>query len=116
MFFYEKEGIKQCFVSKGNHWVAVEEILGILFKFNYIKNLLNDKDYETYDLSVNNELCQFLDNLLSGCTLQNTENDEVVSFDMKENTDNKETLDYLYNTLNSETDMNMNQIDKLTTI
>ena len=116
MFFYEKEGIKQCFVSKGNHWVAVEEILGILFNFNYIKNLLNDKDYETYDLSVNNELCQFLDNLLSGCTLQNTENNEVVSFDMKENTDNKETLDYLYNTLNSETDVNMNQIDKLTTI
>ena len=116
MFFYEKEGIKQCFVSKGNHWVAVEEILDILFKFDYIKNLLNNKDYETYDLSINNELCKFLDNLLSGCTLQNTKNDEVVSFDMKENVDNKETLDYLYNTLNSETDMNMNSIDKLTTI
>ena len=103
MFFYEKEeGIKQCFVSKGEHYVAVEEILNILFRFNYVQNLCNDKDYDTYDLSKSDELCDFLDKLLSGCTVQNSSKDDKVYLDMNQRVDNMETFEYFYEVLNGE--------------
>ena len=103
MFFYEKEeGRKQCFVSKGEHYVAVEEILSILFRFNYVQNLCNDKDYDTYDLSNSDELCDFLDKLLSGCTVQNSNKDDKVYLDMNQRVDNMETFEYFYEVLNGE--------------
>jgi hypothetical protein len=103
MFFYEKEeGRKQCFVSKGEHYVAVEEILDILFRFNYVQNLCNGKDYDTYDLGNSEELCNFLDKLLSGCTLQNNNKDDKVYLDMNQKTDNIDTFEYFYEVLNGE--------------
>jgi len=115
MFFYEKEeGIKNCFISKGTNWAAVQEIISILHNFGYIKDILNGKDYDTYNLANNNELCTFLDNLLSVYMLSGSKKDDVVYLDMNENCDNKETFDYLYHTTNSDT--NMIQIDTLTTI
>ena len=103
MFFYEKEeGRKQCFVSKGEHYVAVEEILNILFRFNYVQNICNDKDYDTYDLSNSDELCDFLDKLLSGCTVQNSNKDDKVYLDMNQRVDNMETFEYFYEVLNGE--------------
>ena len=115
MFFYEKEeGIKNCFISKGQNWTAVQEIMSILHNFNYIKDILNGKDYDTYNLANNNELCAFLDNLLSVYMLSGSKKDDVVYLDMNENCDNKETFDYLYHTTNSDT--NMIHIETLTTI
>ena len=103
IFFYEKEeGKKQCFVSKGEHYVAVEEILNILFQFNYIQNLCNGKDYDTYDLSNRDELCNFLDKLLSGCTLQNNNKGDNVYLDMNQKIDNMKTFEYFYEVLNSD--------------
>jgi len=103
MFFYEKEeGKKQCFVSKGEHYVAVEEILNILFRFNYVQNLCNNNDYDTYDLSNSDELCDFLDKLLSGCTIQNSNKDDKVYLDMNQRIDNMETFEYFYDVLNGE--------------
>ena len=115
MFFYEKEeGIKNCFISKGTNWVAVQEITSILHNFGYVKDILNGKDYDTYNLANNTELCAFLDNLLSVYMLSGSKTDDVVYLDMNENCDNKETFDYLYHTANSDT--NMIHIDTLTTI
>lgn len=115
MFFYEKEeGIKNCFISKGTNWTAVQEIMSILHNFGYVKDILNGKDYDTYNLANNNELCTFLDNLLSIYMLSGSKKDDVVYLDMNENCDNKETFDYLYHNANSDT--NMIQIDTLTTI
>ena len=115
MFFYEKEeGIKNCFISKGQNWTAVQEIMSILHNFNYIKDILNGKDYDTYNLANNNELCAFLDNLLSVYMLSGSKKDDVVYLYMNENCDNKETFDYLYHTTNSDT--NMIHIETLTTI
>ena len=115
MFFYEKEeGVKNCFISKGTNWVAVQEIMSILHNFGYVKDILNGKDYDTYNLANNNELCAFLDNLLSVYMLSGSKTDDVVYLDMNENCDNKETFDYLYHITNSDT--NMIQIDTLTTI
>ena len=102
LYIYEKEqNKKQCFVAKGDQYLAVEEILDILFKNNYIQNLCNDKNYDSYNLCDNNELCSFLDKLLSGCTLNTSNKDDKVYLDMHHIVDNKETFDYLYNTLNS---------------
>ena len=115
MFFYEKEeGIKNCFISKGTNWVAVQEITSILHNFGYVKDILNGKDYDTYNLANNTELCAFLDNLLSVYMLSGSKTNDVVYLDMNENCDNKETFDYLYHITNSDT--NMIQIDTLTTI
>ena len=115
MFFYEKEeGIKNCFISKGTNWTAVQEIMSILHNFGYVKDILNGKDYDTYNLANNNELCTFLDNLLSIYMLSGSKKDDIVYLDMNENCDNKETFDYLYH--NSNSDTNMIQIDTLTTI
>ena len=115
MFFYEKEeGVKNCFISKGTNWAAVQEIMSILHNFGYVKDILNGKDYDTYNLANNNELCTFLDNLLSVYMLSGSKTDDVVYLDMNENCDNKEAFDYLYHTTNS--DSNMIQIDTLTTI
>jgi hypothetical protein len=115
MFFYEKEeGIKNCFISKGTNWVAVQEVISILHNFGYIKDLLNGKEYDSYNLANNVELCSFLDNLLSVYMLSNSKEDDVVYLDMNENCDNKTTFDYLYHTTNS--DINNINIDSLTTI
>jgi len=115
MFFIEKEeGIKNCFISKGANWAAVQEIMSILHNFGYVNDLLNGKDYDVYNLANNIELCSFLENLLSVYLLSNSKTSDVVYLDMNENVDNKETFDYLYHNTNSET--NMIGIDTLTTI
>ena len=115
MFFYEKEaGIKNCFISKGTNWTAVQEVMNILHNFGYVKDILNGKDYDTYNLANNIELCAFLDNLLSVYMLSSSKPNDEVFLDMNENCDIHETYDQMYHIANSDT--NMISIDTLTTI
>jgi len=106
IFVYPNEnGNKHAFISKGNNYKAIEEVLNILIDLNYIKNILNNKEYESYNLTSHDSVCLFLNNLLSHFLPSETQNGEVINIDVNQFNENKNTFDYFYHTNNMETEM-----------
>ena len=99
IFVYTDEnGIKQAFISKGDNFKTVEEVLGILNRLGYVKDLLNGKEYESYNLTAHHSVILFLTNLLSYFLPYESKNGEVISIDVKQYNENKNTFDYFYHT------------------
>jgi hypothetical protein len=97
IFVYsDEDGNKQAFVMKGDNYKTVEEILSILIKLNYIKDLLNGKEYEGYTLSVHDSVMLFLNNLLSHFLPYESSDGELINIDLKQFNENKTTFDYFY--------------------
>lgn len=97
IFVYSDEnGNKQAFVMKGDNYKTVEEILSILIKLNYIKDLLNGKEYESYNLSLHDSVMLFLNNLLSHFLPYESQDGELINIDLKQFNENKVTFDYFY--------------------
>ena len=97
IFVYTDEnGNKQAFVMKGDNYKTVEEILSILIKLNYIKDLLNGKEYESYNLSIHDSVMLFLNNLLSHFLPYESQDGELINIDLKQFNENKVTFDYFY--------------------
>ena len=106
IFVYPNEhGNKHAFISKGNNYKAIEEVLKILIDLNYIKDMLNGKDYESYNLTSHDSVCLFLNNLLSHFLPSETQKGEVINIDVNQFNENKNTFDYFYHTNNMETEM-----------
>ena len=106
LFVYMNEtGNKQAFVSRGDNYKTVEEILNILIEMDYIKDLLNGKDYESYDLTSHDSVCLFLNNILSHFLPSDSQNGEVINIDVKQYNENRETFDYFYHTFSCDNDM-----------
>ena len=106
LFVYMNEtGNKQAFVSKGDNYKTVEEMLTILIEMDYIKDLLNEKDYESYNLTSHDSVCLFLNNILSHFLPSDSQNGEVINIDVKQYNENRETFDYFYHTSSSDSDM-----------
>ena len=106
IFVYPNEnGNKHAFISKGNNYKAIEEVLNILIDLNYIKDILNNKEYESYNLTSHDSVCLFLNNLLSHFLPSETQNGEVINIDVNQFNENKNTFDYFYHTNNMETEM-----------
>ena len=106
IFIYSDENSnKQAFVIKGDNYKTAEEILNILFELNYIKNLLNGKEYESYNLSVHDTVTLFLNNLLSHFLPYDAENNESINIDLKQLNENKNTFEYFYHTNTLDNDM-----------
>ena len=99
IFVYPDEnGNKQAFITKGDNYKTIEEILNILIELGYIKDLLNNKEYESYNLSGHNSVILFLNNLLSHFLPYESTNGEVINIDLKQFNENKTTFDYFYHT------------------
>jgi hypothetical protein len=105
IFVYPNEnGNKHAFITKGDNYKTIEEILNILIDSNYIQDLLNDKEYESYNLTTHDSVCLFLNNLLSHFLPYDVQGDELIKIDLEQYNENMNTFDYFYhtNTLDSE--------------
>ena len=101
IFVYsDEDSNKQAFIVKGDNYKTVEEILNILIELGYIKDLLNNKEYESYNLSGHNSVLLFLNNLLSHFLPYESQDGEVINIDLKQFNENKSTFDYFYHTNN----------------
>ena len=99
IFVYTDENSKkQAFIIKGDNYKTAEEIINILIELGYIKDLLNGKDYESYNLSAHETVTLFLDNLLSHFLPYESKNNETINIDLKEINENKNTFEYFYHT------------------
>ena len=102
IFVYsDEDSNKQAFIVKGDNYKTVEEILNILIELGYIKDLLNNKEYESYNLSGHNSVLLFLNNLLSHFLPYESQDGEVINIDLKQFNENKNTFEYFYHTYNS---------------
>lgn len=103
--YFNENGNKQAFISKGDNFKTCEEVLNILIDMDYIKDLLNGKEYESYNLTSHDSVCLFLNNLLSHFLPSDSQNGEVINIDLKNYNENRETFDYFYHTYNCDTNM-----------
>tara|TARA_B100001175_G_C19444786_1_gene608174 strand:- start:9 stop:1229 length:1221 start_codon:yes stop_codon:yes gene_type:complete len=98
--FIDENDNKKAFVSKGNNYKATEEVLQILVELDHVKDLLNGKDYEEYNLSNHDGVTLFLNNILSHFLASESQSGDVISIDVKQYNENKNTFDYFYHTAN----------------
>ena len=105
IFVYPNEnGNKHAFITKGDNYKTIEEILEILVEKKYINDLLNMKEYESYNLTSHDSVCLFLNNLLSHFLPYDSQDGEIIKIDLEQYNENKNTFDYFYHTnqMNSE--------------
>ena len=106
IFVYPNEnGNKHAFITKGDNYKTVEEVLNILVEYNYIKDLLNSKEYESYNLTTHDSVCLFLNNLLSHFLPYEVQDNELINIDLEQYNENKNTFDYFYHTNNMDNEM-----------
>ena len=99
IFVYSDEnGNKQAFISKGDNYKTIEEILNILIQLGYIRDLLNEKEYESYNLTSHHSVILFLNNLLSHFLPYESTDGEIINIDLQQYNENKDTFDYFYHT------------------
>lgn len=99
IFVYcDETGNKQAFISKGENFKTIEEILNILINLGYIKDLLNEKEYDSYNLTSHHSVILFLNNLLSHFLPYESKDGEVINIDLQQYNENKNTFDYFYHT------------------
>ena len=106
IFVYPNEnGNKHAFITKGDNYKTIEEILNILIEKKYIHDLLNTKEYESYNLTSHDSVCLFLNNLLSHFLPSESQEGEVIKIDLDQYNENKNTFDYFYHTNNMDSDL-----------
>ena len=99
IFVYPNEnGNKHAFITKGDNYKTIEEILEILVEKKYINDLLNMKEYESYNLTSHDSVCLFLNNLLSHFLPYDSQDGEIIKIDLEQYNENKNTFDYFYHT------------------
>ena len=74
--------------------------LNILTELDHIKDLLNGRDYQEYNLSNHDGVTSFLNNILSHFLPSDSQSGDVISIDVKQYNENKNTFDYFYHTAN----------------
>lgn len=102
--FMDENDNKKAFVTKGNNYKATQEIIKILVELDNIKDLLNGKDYDEYNLSNHDGVTLFLNNILSHFLPSESQSGDVISIDVKQYNENKNTFDYFYHTANYDAD------------
>ena len=98
----DKNGLKAAFVQKGNDFLFVKDDIDELTSKNLIKDLLEDKHYNNYNLSVHEGVSSFLDKFLSLVLIPEHCIGENIDLDIKNYHENHNTFEYFFNTLNSD--------------
>ena len=98
----DKNGLKAAFVQKGNDYLHVKDDIDELISKSLIKDLLEDKNYNNYNLSIHESVCNFLDKFLSLVLISEEFIGDNFELDIKNYYENNNTYEYFFNTLNSE--------------
>jgi len=101
----DSENNKIAFVQKGEDYYAVKEDIDELIEKDIIKNLLNDLNYFSYNLSNHEGVIDFLERFLSLVLISEQYIGENVLLDIENSIENKNAFDYNYNIINSESNM-----------
>jgi len=96
----DKEGIKNAFIQKGLDFSKIEKYINELIDNEIIKDLLSDSSYFNYNLSTHDGVTQFLDGLLSLILPPESTIGDTMILDVKHNCENKTAYEFMYNTLN----------------
>jgi hypothetical protein len=96
----DKDGIKNAFIQKGLDFSKIEKHINELIDNEIIKDLLSDSNYFNYNLSTHDGVTQFLDGLLSLILPPESTIGDTMVLDVKHNCENKIAYEYMYNTLN----------------
>ena len=98
----DKNGIKIAFIQKGVDFLVVKDDIDKLMEKNLIKDLLLDKHYHNYNLSVHDGVSEFLTNFLSLVLISDTFIGDEIKLDIENYYENQKTFEYFFNTVNSD--------------
>ena len=101
----DSDGIKIAFVQRGADYFAVKDEIDELIEKDIIKDLLNNSDYYSYNLSVHEGVLDFLERFLSLVLIAEQYIGEKVLLDIENSHENKKAFEYNYNIINSESNM-----------
>ena len=101
----DNDGTKIAFVQKGVDYLAIKDDIDELINKGLIKDLLNDKHYTNYNLSIHEGISEFLEKFLSLVLIPESCIGEQIELDIGNYFENKKTMDYYYNTINSDSSM-----------
>jgi hypothetical protein len=96
----DKDGTKNAFIQKGLDYSKIEKYINELIDNEIIKDLLFDSNYFNYNLSTHEGVTQFLDGLLSLILPPESTIGDTMILDVKHNCENKNAYEFMYNTLN----------------
>ena len=96
----DKDGTKNAFIQKGLDYSKIEKYINELIDNEIIKDLLSDSNYFNYNLSTHDGVTQFLDGLLSLILPPESTIGDTMILDVKHNCENKTAYEFMYNTLN----------------
>jgi hypothetical protein len=96
----DKDGTKNAFIQKGLDYSKIERYINELIDNEIIKDLLYDSNYFNYNLSTHEGVTQFLDGLLSLILPPESTIGDTMILDVKHNCENKTAYEFMYNTLN----------------
>ena len=101
----DNDGTKIAFIQKGIDYLVVKDDIDELISRGLIKDLLNDKHYTNYNLSVHEGISSFLESFLSLVLIPESCIGEQIELDIDNYFENKKTFEYYYNTINSDSSM-----------
>ena len=96
----DKDGVKNAFIQKGLDYAKIEKYINELIDNEIIKDLLCDSNYISYNLSTHDGVTKFLDGLLSLILPPESTIGDKMILDIKHNYENKNAYEFMYNTLN----------------
>jgi hypothetical protein len=106
IFIYtDEDNNKIGFVQKGNDYLYVKNDIDLLVSNGLIGDLLMNKHYINYNLSVNDGVTEFLDKLLSLVLIPELLIGGDLKVDIENYYENARAFEYHYNTLNSSSSM-----------
>ena len=94
--------IKNAFVSKGTDYTSILTDIEILINKHLIKDLLDTKEYNNYNLSKSNSINDFLDRFLSFILVSEILIGEDIILDLKYHNEIKKQYYHFFNIINSD--------------
>lgn len=98
----DKNNIKIAFIQKGVDFLYIKDDVDQLISKDLIKDLLLDKHYYNYNLSVHDGVSDFLKNFLSLVLIPEHCIGEQINLDIKNYYENQKTFEFFFNTVNSD--------------
>lgn len=102
IFIHGNEEGKIAFIQKGNDYIIIEKYTDLLIEQEIILDLLDSKLYNSFNLSSNEGVTEFLNKFLSLVLISENSIGEKVKLDIENYYENKSTYEYFFNTVNAD--------------